>query len=217
MLLAACRPSDSTIVSGPRPCSRLHFGAQRLERTIARSQSLSINASHGPAEKNAPDVNGNLRAERRMTPTIPAHAPECHGVDQAWRKALGFPEHSSVKSGPGPVMLRIASTGLSLAAFTVCVAPSSVPSFRRSSLTSTRMILVQPMATAARRALSPTEPPPKMAIDEPARGCERVHDGAGSGLNAAAERPHDLERHVAWNLDDGSFACRARARRTTTD
>ena len=27
-----------------------------------------------------------------------------------------------------------------------------------------------------------------------------------SGLNAAAERSHGLERHIVWNLDHGSFA-----------
>src|SRR3546814_3877933 len=49
-----------------------------------------------------------------------------------------------------------------------CFAPTSCPISRRAAIGSTRMIVAQPWITAPITAASPTGPPPKIAILDPA-------------------------------------------------
>lgn len=62
-------------------------------------------------------------------------------------------------------------------------------------------ILVQPAMRAAMSADSPTVPVPKIAMLEPASGPEGSEHRTGAGLDATAERRHDLERDVRVKLD----------------
>src|SRR5262245_59082066 len=69
------------------------------------------------------------------------------------------------------------------------------------------MTVVQPATTAAMTALKPTGPAPKIAMVLQAAGCrlQAVDDGACSGLDAAAQRAEQFQRHRGINLHHIGF------------
>jgi hypothetical protein len=100
------------------------------------------------------------------TPINP-QVPPIMSESTACRNTFGIPVHSSVYSMPPPVRFLISSTAFTFPELMVWVAPNSFASLSRSSRISTPMIFVQPLTTAARMALNPTDPMPKTAIEDP--------------------------------------------------
>ena len=156
-----------------------------LEQTIERETALLVelneprdeqirnritlnNPSHCPAQEDSPDVNGHLGAERWCSDDS-AYAPERHAVD-GLSKSLGIAGalQREVGSGPGDLADRVYRVLL-----------RRVHDMRRAKFRPELEALVADIDEddlgaanndTASSALSPTDPPPKMAIDEPAWG-----------------------------------------------